>query len=145
MSRKYSSSTHLAGPMLLIILHTNSELGKRQFQIKELSISTLIINLKQCQVAKKFLLIHLADPQSRGHCFRTCPFRPHFQNLAKQNKYQAKTMFTTGENVGLTERIIDDTCLVTYLLFVMYLCFADDIHPLCTLRRPENNFSLESR
>ena len=33
---------------------------------------------------------------------------PTFQNLAKQNKFQAKTMFTTSETVGLDEWIIDD-------------------------------------
>ena len=35
-----------------------------------------------------------------------------FQILAKQTKFQAKTMFTTGETVGLAEWIIDETCLV---------------------------------
>ena len=66
------------------------------------------------------------DPRGRptvtagsDHCFCTCrPFvspsvrpyvRPHF---SKQNKFQAKTMFATGETVGLAEWIIDDTCLV---------------------------------
>ena len=32
-----------------------------------------------------------------------------YQNLAKQNKFKAKTMFATGETVGLAEWIIDDT------------------------------------
>ena len=41
------------------------------------------------------------------HCFRK-----HRINLAKQNKFKAKTMFNTGETVGLAEWIIDDTCLV---------------------------------
>ena len=54
------------------------------------------------------------------HCFHTCcpsvrPSVPTFQNLAKQNKFQAKTMFTTCETVGLAEWIIDDTCLVRLL------------------------------
>ena len=39
-----------------------------------------------------------------------------FQNLAKQNKFQANTMFTTGETLGLAEWIIDDTCLVIVIL-----------------------------
>ena len=38
--------------------------------------------------------------------------RPHF---SKQNRFQAKTMFTTGEIVGLAEWIIDDTCLVIHI------------------------------
>ena len=60
-------------------------------------------------------LIHSADPQSRpvviiafAHVVRSYirPYvhvRPHF---SKQNKIQAKTMFST---LGLAERIIDDT------------------------------------
>ena len=56
------------------------------------------------------------------HCFHTyCPsVRPSvstFQNLAKQNKLQAKTMFTTGEIVGLAEWIIDDTFLSLSVFF----------------------------
>ena len=39
-------------------------------------------------------------------------FSSTFQNLAKQSK--AKTMFATGETVGLAEWIIDDTCLVIF-------------------------------
>ena len=34
-------------------------------------------------------------------------------HFSKQNKFQAKTVFTTGKIVGLAERIIDDTCLVS--------------------------------
>ena len=37
---------------------------------------------------------------------------PIFKNLGKQNEFQAKTMFSTGETVGLAEWIIDDSCLV---------------------------------
>ena len=48
------------------------------------------------------ILIHSADPQSLFLYVRP------FQHLAKQNKCQAKTMFTNGETVALTERIIDD-------------------------------------
>ena len=65
------------------------------------------------------ILIHSADPQSRpvviivfarvAHLYVHTSV-PTFQNLAKQNK--VKTMFTTGETVGLAEWIIDDTCLV---------------------------------
>ena len=42
-----------------------------------------------------------------------------FQNPSKQNKFQAKTLFTTGETVGLAEWIIDDTCLI-YVLISIY-------------------------
>ena len=52
------------------------------------------------------------------HCFRTCPSvrpSPSFQNLAKQNRFQAKTMFVIGETVGLAEWIIDDICLFVNL------------------------------
>ena len=61
-------------------------------------------------------LIHSANPQSRpvgiivfAHVVRSyvsTSVRPHF---SKQNQFQAKTMFATGETVGLAEWIIDDT------------------------------------
>ena len=50
-------------------------------------------------------------PAGSDHSFRACPpfvcpsVRPHFS----QNKFQTKTMFATGETVGLAEWIIDDT------------------------------------
>ena len=44
--------------------------------------------------------------------------RTHFSKYSKTNKFQARTMFTTGETVGLAEWIIDDTSLV-YSVFVM--------------------------
>ena len=58
------------------------------------------------------LLIREADPQS--HVIRSY-VRPHF---SKPNKCQAKTMFATGETVGLVEWIIDDTSLVLILYFI---------------------------
>ena len=68
------------------------------------------------------------------HCFWTCrPFvctsgrkheRTHF---SKQNKFQVKTLFTTGEAVGLAEWIIDDTCLVTF--FILWLTFCGSMVP----------------
>ena len=65
------------------------------------------------------ILIHSADPQSWpvgiivfAHVVRNVRTSvPTFQNLAKQNK--AKTMFATGETVGLAKWIVDDTCLVS--------------------------------
>ena len=55
----------------------------------------------------------------RDHCFCICRpsvriFVPTFQNPAKQNK--AKTMFATGETVGLAQWIINDTCLVKVII-----------------------------
>ena len=49
------------------------------------------------------MLIHLSDPQIIVFAHVVRPF----QNLAKPNR--AKTMFATGETVGLAEWIIDDT------------------------------------
>ena len=61
------------------------------------------------------ILIHSADPQSRPDNLSVRTSVPTFQNLAKQNKFQPKTKFTTGETVGLAEWIIDDTNLSFFL------------------------------
>ena len=73
-----------------------------------------------CVTVLDAILIHSAYPQSRlvviivfTHVIR--PSVPTFQNLARQNKFQVKTMFTTGETVDLAEWINDDTCLVLFL------------------------------
>ena len=64
------------------------------------------------------LLIHSANPQSRPVViiiFAQISVRQSvlmFQNIAKQNKRRLKIMITTVGTVGLTEGIIDDTCLV---------------------------------
>ena len=65
-------------------------------------------------------LIHSADPQSRlvgiivfAHVVR--PSVPTFQNLAKQNK--AKTIFATGETMGMAEWIM----MTPRLFFFPYL------------------------
>ena len=56
----------------------------------------------------------------RDNCFPTCrplvcpSVRPHFSKSSKTK--QQKTMFATGETVGLAERIIGDTCLVLIIL-----------------------------
>ena len=66
-----------------------------------------------CMAGRKdHLLIHSAAPQSRqeGSLVLHMLSVPTFEILAKQNK--VKTMFATGETVGLAEWIIDDTCLV---------------------------------
>ena len=69
-------------------------------------------------------LIHSANPQSRPvvisvftHVIRPSVSTsvPTFKNLAKQNKFQLKTMFTTGDIVDLAKWIIDDT--LSYLFF----------------------------
>ena len=58
----------------------------------------------------------MPGPQSRpagiivfAHVVRSF-VRPHFLKSSTQNKQ--KTMFATGETVGLAEWIIDETCLV---------------------------------
>ena len=67
--------------------------------------------------------VNFIDPRGRptvtvgsDHCFctRRPSVRPHF---SKQNKFQVKTMFATGETVGLAEWIIDDTFLVYFYIF----------------------------
>ena len=62
-----------------------------------------------------YFLIHEPDPQSLpvviivfAHVVRTS-VRPHF---SKQNKFQGKTIITTGETVNLAQWIIADACLV---------------------------------
>ena len=93
--------------------------------------------------SQRFWLLHLIlffpphwkrwsiDPLGRltvtagsDHCFSTCcPSVPTtFQNLAKQNKLLAKTMFTTGETVGLAEWIIEKTWSILSLLSLFYTC-----------------------
>ena len=69
-----------------------------------------------------FLLIHEADPQTWSLVIMvfTNVFRPHF---SKQNRFQVKTMFATGDTVGLAEWIIDDTCLV----FFCFLSHSTDL------------------
>ena len=52
------------------------------------------------------------------HVFRPyiCPYvRPHFSKPSQHHKFQIKTIFTTSETVGMTEWIIDDSCLVINL------------------------------
>ena len=60
------------------------------------------------------------------HCFHTCCPYVHtsvrtFQNLAKQNMLQLKTMFTTGEILSLAEWIIDDYCLIFIFIYLLQL------------------------
>ena len=45
-----------------------------------------------------------------------------FQNLAKQNKFQAKNCSLHGETVGLAKLIIDDT-----ILFFLFLVNSGDL------------------
>ena len=60
------------------------------------------------------LLIHEADPQSRPIVITIFErvVRPSvltFQNLAKQNNFQARIVMATDRTVGLAEWIIDGT------------------------------------
>ena len=73
------------------------------------------------------VLIHSANPQSRpvgiivfAHVVRPSvrpSVRPH---ISKQNKFQAKTMVSTGETLGLAEWIIDDTPVLYYLILSLF-------------------------
>ena len=77
---------------------------------------------KASRVRVMHFLIHVADPQSRPVVIIvfTHVVRPHF---SIQNKFQAKTIFATGETVGLAEWIIDDPCLVFFAFLHFFLVF----------------------
>ena len=68
---------------------------------------------------KRSFLIHEADPQSRPVVIIVSAHVRPSPLFTKRNKLQAKTMFATGETVGLAEWIIDDTCLVSYLFIAL--------------------------
>ena len=53
----------------------------------------------------------------RDHCFRTCcpSVRPSPLFKSRKTKQQ-KTMFATGETLGLAEWILDDTCPVVLIV-----------------------------
>ena len=68
-------------------------------------------------------LIHSADPHSRpvvslfSYVSSVRSSVPTLQNNSKQNNFQVKTIvITTGVSVGLAEWIIDDTCLVFFIV-----------------------------
>ena len=69
------------------------------------------------------LLIHEADPESRPVVItisHVVSFRPYvtFQDLAKQNKLQARIVIATGRTAGLAEWINDSThCIVFHVSF----------------------------
>ena len=85
-----------------------------QVEIKTLNLA-IPVSFTSCGCLKHAqFLIHSANPQSRpvviivfAHVVSPYVRPTTFQNIAKQNKFQAKTMFTTGENVGLAEWIIE--------------------------------------
>ena len=69
------------------------------------------------------ILIHEADPQSRliviivfAHVVRLS-VRHHF---SKQNNFQAKTVFATGETVGRLSWVIGDTCVIFIITYRRY-------------------------
>ena len=55
-----------------------------------------------------------------SHLLSVHAYVPTFQNIAKQNKFQAKTIFTTGETMALAEWIIDYICL-GQVIFLYYM------------------------
>ena len=60
--------------------------------------------------------------------------RPHFS----QNKFQVKTMFTTGETLGLVEWIIDDTFFLSFVCFQFSLSIKqEEKHRLDKVLREE--------
>ena len=83
-----------------------------------------------------FLSNYWSTRPTLGHGRYWSLFSQFFQNIAKQNKFQANTMFTTGETMGLAEWIIDDTCLVFLALF------NKSIPPYSIPRKTEKNTSL---
>ena len=63
------------------------------------------------------------------NCFRTCYASSLFKiKQNKKNKFQEKTIFTTGETVVLPEWIIDDTCLVIIKLLLASDGFSTEIN-----------------
>ena len=75
-------------------------------------------------MTKYYKLIHSDDPQSRpvgitvfSHVVRSYVRPSPLSNLTKQNKQ--KTIFATGETVGLAEWIIVKTFFI-YIIFVRY-------------------------
>ena len=106
--------------LLLQVHRTHFELGWPTFILYlQLSLCNEKPNAKTFSDPPLLYCWSTRPTHSSGHCFCTCrPFvrpsvrpsvRPHF---SKQNKFQVKTMFTTGETGGLAEWIIDDTCFV---------------------------------
>ena len=68
------------------------------------------------------ILIHSADPHLRPVVIIVFAHVVRSYVRTKQNKCQAKTMFTTGEPVGLVEWINDDACLVISRLGINLTC-----------------------
>ena len=95
------------------------------------------------------------DPRGRptvtavsDHYFRTCclyvrPSVRTFQNLAKQNKFQARTVIATGGTVGLAEWIIDDTHFLFFLYWekIAVICGSLSCHDL--LLPPQNKLQFK--
>ena len=81
---------------------------------------------------KKRKIFHKCQLKDWMSNWSTRPTHSHgTSNFSKQNKFQAKTMFTTGETVGMAEWIIDDTCLVSTLILYLFsnytICETDAI------------------
>ena len=105
----------------------NKDWPKTQSQNSIWTLSILVYKKKlHYLVLNYYILTHkaVADPQSLPvviivftQVFRTYvrAYVPTFQNL--ENNFKVKTMFSTGENVGLAEWIIDETLLVHFIYF----------------------------
>ena len=91
----------------------------KESYINLLSSNSISVERKRTRLCKWAAYVSTIDPLGQPTALPVviivfvhvvCPyFRPQF---SKQNKFQEKTMFATGETVGLAEWIIDDTCLV---------------------------------
>ena len=97
-------------------LHLITRLKKLSQIVKTRGFMYELMPFANCNYNFKRTMIHLADPQSLvilfSHMLSVRPYVSTFQNLANQNKFQAKTIFTTGETVSMAEWITYDSCLV---------------------------------
>ena len=108
-------------------------------------------------------MIYSADTAGSDHCFRTCcpcvrPSISTIQNLAKQNIFQARTLCTPADIVGLAEWIIDDTWLVRFSSNIFdakiwqkfchmraFICRQQNYLHFCIFRALKNHFHIPEK
>ena len=126
ISLSYNWLTHLTNdtknPMSYVIRYTNALLLTKVRSARE-----DFKNWKDPFYEQAFILIHWANPQSRPvviivftHVVRSYVHQYVCPQFSKQNKFQVKTMFTTGETVGLAEWIIDVWCHLSCFHFCLF-------------------------
>ena len=74
-------------------------------------IVTPVANIVFCCFV--FLDLKSGDGRTDNMCEHNDPYRPWLW-IGRVDQFQVKTVNATGWTVGLTERIIDDTCLVLF-------------------------------